>query len=150
MENDEYEENCEPSPELLRLVEQEAREIKPHQEEIEMVNLEDEGEEKNVKIGAGLTKEMKLQLYTLLKEFKDIFAWSYKDMLGLDPENVQHRLPLKLECHPIKQRLRRMKPEVSLKIKEVEKQFNAGFLAVAQFPQWVANVVPVPKKDGKV
>jgi len=44
-----------------------------------------------------------------------------------------------------------VKPEVSLKIKEeVEKQFNAGFLAVAQYPQWVANVVPVPKKDGKV
>jgi len=150
MENDEYEENCEPSPELLRLVEQEAREIKPHQEEVEIVNLEDEGEEKNVIIGAGLTKEMKLQLYTLLKEFKDIFAWSYKDMSGLDPEIVQHRLPLKPECHPIKQRLRRMKPEVSLKIKEVEKQFNVEFLAVAQYPQWVVNVVHVPKKDGKV
>jgi len=50
MENDEYEENCEPSPELLRLVEQEAREIKPHQEEVEMINLGDEGEEKMVKI----------------------------------------------------------------------------------------------------
>jgi len=45
----------------------------------------------------------------------------------LDPEIVQHRLPLKPECHPIKQILRRMKPEVSLKIKEeVEKQFNDG------------------------
>jgi len=44
-----------------------------------------------------------------------------------------------------------MKPEVSLKIKEeVEKQFNAGFLAVVQYPQWVANVVLVPKKDGNV
>jgi len=32
----------------------------------------------------------------------------------------------------------------------VEKEFNAEFLAVAQYPQWVANVVPVPKKDGKV
>ena len=32
----------------------------------------------------------------------------------------------------------------------MEKQFNAGFLAVAQYPQWVANVVPVPKKDRKV
>jgi len=72
-------------------------------------------------------------------------------MPSLDLEIVQHRLLLKPECHPIKQRLRRMKPEVSLKIKEeVEKQFNVGFLAVAQYPQWVANVVPVPKKDGKV
>ena len=30
------------------------------------------------------------------------------------------------------------------------KQFNAGFLAVTSYPQWVANIVPVPKKDGKV
>jgi len=69
----------------------------------------------------------------LLREFKDIFAWSYQDMPGLDPEIVQHKLPLKSECLPIKQKMRRMKPEVSLKIKdEVEKLFNAGFLAVAE------------------
>ncbi|RDX67117.1 hypothetical protein CR513_54048, partial [Mucuna pruriens] len=44
-----------------------------------------------------------------------------------------------------------MKPKVALKIKEeVEKQWNAGFLAVAEYPQWVANIVSVPKKDGKV
>ncbi|RDX95479.1 hypothetical protein CR513_21994, partial [Mucuna pruriens] len=44
-----------------------------------------------------------------------------------------------------------MKPEVALKIKEeVEKQWTAGFLAVAEYPQWVANIVPVPKKDKKV
>src|ERR1043165_1692494 len=30
------------------------------------------------------------------------------------------------------------------------KQFNIGFLAVTSYPQWVANVVPIPKKDGKV
>jgi len=52
---------------------------------------------------------------------------------------------------PVKQKLRPMKPEMSLKIKEeVKKQFDAGFLAVAKYPQWVANIVPVPKKDGKV
>ena len=30
------------------------------------------------------------------------------------------------------------------------KQFNAGFLVVTSYPQWVANIVLVPKKDGKV
>jgi len=50
----------------------------------------------------------------------------------------------------MKQKLR-MKPEMSLKIKEeVKKQFDGGFLAVARYPEWVANIVPVPKKDGKV
>ena len=38
-----------------------------------------------------------------------------------------------------------------LKIKEeVKKQLDVGFLEVAKYPQWVANIVPVPKKDGKV
>ncbi|KAA0043021.1 RNA-directed DNA polymerase-like protein [Cucumis melo var. makuwa] len=38
-----------------------------------------------------------------------------------------------------------------IKIKEeVKKQFEAGFLAVAKYPILVANIVPVPKKDGKV
>ena len=44
-----------------------------------------------------------------------------------------------------------MRPEMSEKIKvEVKKQFNAGFLAVTSYPQWVANIVSVPKKDDKV
>ena len=38
-----------------------------------------------------------------------------------------------------------------LKIKEeVKKQLDAGFLEVAKYLQWVANIVLVPKKDGKV
>jgi len=44
-----------------------------------------------------------------------------------------------------------MKPEKSLKIKEeVKKQFHTGFLAVARYPEWVTNIMPVPKKDGRV
>src|SRR3954467_365250 len=34
--------------------------------------------------------------------------------------------------------------------KEVEKQFDAGCLQVVNYPPWVANIVPVSKKDGKV
>ena len=38
-----------------------------------------------------------------------------------------------------------------LKIKDkVKKQFDAGFLEVAKYPEWVANIVLVLKKDGKV
>ena len=33
---------------------------------------------------------------------------------------------------------------------EVEKQYNVGFLRVVNYPEWLANVVLVPKKDGKV
>nr|XP_027190985.1 protein NYNRIN-like [Cicer arietinum] len=91
------------------------------------------------------------KLVKLLIDYVDVFAWSYQDMPGLDTNIVEHKLPLKPECAPIKQKLRRMRPDMSLKIREeVKKQFDAGFLAVAKYPQWVANIVPVPKKDGKV
>uniref|UniRef100_A0A2N9EY32 Integrase catalytic domain-containing protein n=1 Tax=Fagus sylvatica TaxID=28930 RepID=A0A2N9EY32_FAGSY len=39
-------------------------------------------------------------------------------MPGLDTDIVVHKIPLKPECKPVKQALRRMKPEVILKIKE--------------------------------
>ncbi|PKI75254.1 hypothetical protein CRG98_004294 [Punica granatum] len=38
-----------------------------------------------------------------------------------------------------------------LRIKEdVVKQINAGFLEVCNYSEWVANIVPVEKKDGRV
>ena len=139
------------SPELERIVAQEDWEIKPHQEEMEIVNLGVGDERKEVKVGTGMTTPVRNELVVLLQNYQDIFAWSYQDMPGLNPDIVQHRLPLNPECSPVKQKLRRMKPEMSLKIKEeVKKQFDAGFMAVVGYPEWVANIVPVSKKDGKV
>ncbi|RDY13189.1 hypothetical protein CR513_01933, partial [Mucuna pruriens] len=95
--------------------------------------------------------DLRQRLVELLKEYVDVFTWSSREMPGLDTTIVEHRLPLIPNVVPVRQQLRRMKPEVALKIKEeVEKQWNAGFLAIAEYPQWVANIVPVPKKDGKV
>jgi len=57
-------------------------------------------------------------------------------MPGLSPDIVQHRLPLNPECSSVKQKLQRMKPEMSLKIKEeVKNQFDVGFFAVARYSE---------------
>ena len=42
-------------PDLKRMVEQEDREVKPHQEEIEVVNLNGGEERKEVKVGTGMS-----------------------------------------------------------------------------------------------
>jgi len=89
---DDYEDEWEHSPEMLRLVEQEAKEIKPHQDNVEVFNLGDVGEIKEVKIGTSVKKEIREQLCALLKELRDVFAWSYNDMLGLDTNIVQHHV----------------------------------------------------------
>ena len=137
--------------ELERTIAQEDREMKPHQEETEVVNLGVADGRKEVKVGTSMTTPIREELVALLWDYQDIFAWSYQDMPGLSRDIVQHRLPLNPDCSQVKQKLRRMKPEMSLKIKEeVKKQFDAGFMAVVGYPEWVANIVPVSKKDGKV
>ena len=74
-----------------------------------------------------------------------------QDMPGLNINIVVHHLPLREECAPVKKKLRWVKPEMLLKIKEeVKKQLDAGFFEVSKYPKWVANIVPVSKKDGKV
>ena len=104
-----------------------------------------------VQIGNTLSSFKRDTLVTLLKEFKDAFAWSYEDMPGIDIDIVQHCIPTDPIVKLIKQKLRTMKPKWTFKIKEeVEKQYNVGFLKVVNYPECLANGVPVPKKDWKV
>lgn len=64
-----------------------------------------------------------------------MFAWSFQDMLGLDTDIVVHRLSLRQECPPMKQKLRRTSPDMAIKIKEeVQKKLEGGFLVVENYP----------------
>ena len=120
-------------------------------EETQPINLRIDDESKMIQVGNTLTTLEKDALVALLTEFKEVFAWSYEDMPGIDIDIVQHCIPTDPNMKPVKQKLRRMKPEWTLKIKEeVEKQYNAGFLRVVNYLEWLANVVSVTKKDEKV
>ncbi|KAI5445734.1 hypothetical protein KIW84_013821 [Lathyrus oleraceus] len=137
--------------EITRLLEHEEKIIQPHLENLETVNLGSEDCIREVKIRALLEESVKKGLIEFLREYVDVFAWSYEDMPGLDTDIVQHFLPLKPECVLVKKKLRRTHPDMAVKIKEeVQKQIDAGFLVTSTYPQWVANIVSVPKKDGKV
>ena len=137
---------------ILEALNRKSEGSKPNVEETEVVNLTDKGKsEKPIKIGVNFPKDMRHELKALLKEFKEIFTWSYQDMPGLDTENVMHRIPIKHECPLVRQTLRRMKSEIILKIKEeIEKQLKACFHTVIAYSNLVTNIVLVPKKDGKV
>ena len=87
----------------------------------------------------------------MLRSYLDVFTWSYEDMPGLDSFIVQHHLPILPHARPVKQKLRRLHPQWSLQVKEeIQKQLSVGFLSVVDYPEWLANVIPVTKKDGKV
>ena len=104
-----------------------------------------------IQVGNTLTTSKKDALVALLTKFIEVFAWSYEDMPRIDTDIVSHCIPIDVTMKLIKQKLRRMKPDWTLKIKEeVEKQYNARFLRVVNYLEWLANVVLVPKKDRKV
>ena len=96
------------------------------------MNLSIGGEKKEVKVDTCMSEKVRDELVTLLRDYQDIFTWTYQDMPSLSSEIMQHKLPLNPKCSPVKQKLRIMKLEMSLKIKEeVKKQFDTGFLAAA-------------------
>ena len=88
--NEEDMEDDDLPPDLLRLVEQDERQILPHQEIIEAVNLGTEEKRKEVKIGTTLSPVIRKELISLLQDYNDVFAWSYQDMPDLDIDIVVH------------------------------------------------------------
>uniref|UniRef100_A0A2N9FB32 RNA-directed DNA polymerase n=1 Tax=Fagus sylvatica TaxID=28930 RepID=A0A2N9FB32_FAGSY len=110
---------------ILETLERQDEGSKPNIEELEIVNLANEGEEsREVKIGTRCATEQKEALIALLREFHEIFAWSYQDMPGLDTDIVV--------------------PQDSF---EARVQARKASTAPNEAR---ANIVPVPKKDGKV
>ncbi|XP_070023157.1 uncharacterized protein [Nicotiana sylvestris] len=72
-------------------------------------------------------------------------------MTGLSTSIVAQKLPTNRMCPPVKQKLRKFKPDKSLKIKEeATKHIKAKVLMVVEYPTWLANIVLILKKDGKV
>ncbi|PKI65192.1 hypothetical protein CRG98_014422 [Punica granatum] len=96
---------------LRRLNDRQLTSVEPTEE----INVGTEEEPRTLKIRTGLDPAQQTRMIDFLREYREVFAWSYVYM-----------------------------PE------EVVKQINAGFLEVRNYSEWVANIVPVEKKDGRV
>ena len=97
--------------EAERIFEQElqhSRRVK--EDELLDLNLRTEEEPKNVRVSAKLDKGFGVKLETLLKSFKDVFAWEYTDLLGIDLKFYQHKINLKKDAVPVRQQRYRMNP----------------------------------------
>ncbi|CAL2231673.1 unnamed protein product [Prunus armeniaca] len=121
-------------------------------EQLETIDLsEDPSAPRPISISVHLTNEERAALISLLKEFRDVFAWSYEEMPGLNPSLVSHTLNIELGTKPIVQARRNFHPEVEKQIKvEIEKLLAAGFIKPIKHPTWLANIVPVKKKTGVI
>ena len=114
----------------------------------ELIDFSVPDQPRKIRIGSSFSPDERSGLIDLLRSYLDVFSWSYEDMPGLDPTIVQHHLPILPHARPVKQKSRRLHPRWSLQVKEkIQKQLSVGFLLVVEYPEWLANVVPVPKKE---
>ena len=80
-----------------------------------------------------------------------MFAWLYKDLKGISPKLVGHRIPLIPGGRSIRQKERRMNPILQLLVRiELERLLEAGFIKPVEITDWVSPMVLVRKKNGKL
>ena len=71
-------------------------------------------------------------------------------MTGIDPEVVVHRLPIDPSYPPVKQKRKKFSPERNRALnEEIHKLIDIRSVREVQYPDWLANVVVVKKKNGK-
>ena len=109
-----------------------------------------DGQQKFTYTSSLLTDDEKEQLRLELLSNIDVFAWSHSDMLGINPMVASHKLNIIFTAKPVRQKVRRFHLDCHQIIQtKVDNLLRLGFIREVNYPEWLANVVVVPKKGGK-
>ncbi len=78
------------------------------------------------------------QLIELLKEFKDIFTWIYKDLKAIPPNVAQHQFKLDTLIPPTHQARYRLNPNYATIVKhDIDKLLVVGFIKHVEEATWL-------------
>ncbi len=87
----------------------------------------------------------------LFKEFKDVFAWTYKDLKGIPLELVQHKIELDTSIPLAHQTKYILNVNYAATIKhDIDKLLATGFIQPTEEATWLSPIMVVFKKDGKL
>jgi hypothetical protein len=101
-----------------------------------------------VKVNAQLAKE---KIEELFKEFKDVFAWTYKNLKGIPLELAQPRIKLNTSIPPTHQTKYRLNLNYIVVVKQdIDKLLVIEFIQPIEEATWLSPIVVVPKKNGKL
>lgn len=125
--------------------------MEPNEGEVEDYNIGTKEQPKVIKISKKLSPTKKGEYVSMLKKFSNVFSWSYDDLKVYNTNIIQHTIPVKEDQKPFKQKLRWINPMLLPLIeKEVKKLFDAKIIVSLRFSKWVANLVPVRKKNEEI
>ena len=98
---------------------------------------------------AAFTEIEEQKLLQILRKYKEVIAWSIKDLKGINPSICMHKILLNDDAKTSIEHQRRLNPVMKDVIrKEVLKWLNAGFIYTISNSSWVSPVHVVPKKGG--
>ena len=118
-------------------------------EHTKKVLLYEDVSDRTITIGRALEEAEESRLIQFLRNNQDVFAWSSSDLRGVNREVIEHELKVDLKVKSRKQRLRTMSEDCKKAAQnKVQKLLDAGVIGEVQYPEWLANVVMVPKKIG--
>jgi hypothetical protein len=105
----------------------------------------------HVKINAHLETCKVLETKQLLKEFKDVFTWTYKDLKGIPLEVAQHKIELDTIIPLTHQATYRLNPNYAIAIKQyIDKLLVVIFIQFVEEVTWLSPIMIIPKKNGKL
>jgi hypothetical protein len=114
-------------------------------------NIDTKNEPKFVRLSRSLRKEQRAEYAEILREFADVFTWTYEHIKTYDTYVIEHNIPLKMEAKPFRQKLRQINPMMfPIMEREVKKLLHAQIIVPLRYSEWVANLVLVRKKDGEI
>ena len=98
-------------------------------EELQEVILDDSRPERTTIMGTLASWPVRQTLTTVLRDNQDVFAWSHKDIPGIDPSIIVHRLNVSPSFSPIWQKKQVFAQEWDKTIaEEVRKLLEADFI----------------------
>ena len=87
----------------------------------------------------------------LVKEFRDVFAFTYDELKPYQDDVFQHTVPSRPDTKPFRQKLRRINPKLAPMVQqELQKMLAAGIIAPTRHSSWCSNLVVVRKKNGQL
>ena len=114
---------------------EETRVVAEPTEALEDISLNEDNPKKSTKIGADLEGKIKKDLICFLRENIDVFAWSHKNMSGINPSVITHRLNVHPSSKPVQQKKIMFAPNRDNAIKEeVQKLTLAKFIREVYYP----------------
>nr|XP_029145858.1 uncharacterized protein LOC114924745 [Arachis hypogaea] len=93
-------------------------------------------------INRNLPYDLKEELSQLLKQNRDLFAFTPADMPGINPDLMSHHLAVDPLAKPVAQRRRKMSPDRAAEVRnQVKALLEANFIRELPYITWLANVV---------